>query len=140
MPHHTDDHIGARIADYRKLRHLTQNGLAQRAFVSRGTIAKVEAGLSPATPAIVAAVARVLEIDVAVLNGQPYVSEMQQDELDRLIAPLSEALTYTTSGRNWASTPGPYPTFQQTWKSCVSVPAQRNTRALGPSCPDCWGS
>ncbi|MEU5402735.1 helix-turn-helix transcriptional regulator [Streptomyces sp. NPDC005963] len=88
----TDEHIGARIADYRKLRQLTQSGLAQRAFVSRGTIAKVEAGLSPATPAMVAAVARVLEVDVAVLNGQPYLSEMQQDKLDRMIAPLSDAL------------------------------------------------
>ncbi|MEV0277740.1 helix-turn-helix transcriptional regulator [Streptomyces sp. NPDC050610] len=87
-----DDHIGARIADYRKLRHLTQLGLAQRAFVSRGTIAKVEAGLTPATPAIVAAVARVLEVDIAALNGQPYISEMRQDRLDRMIAPLSDAL------------------------------------------------
>ncbi|MFJ6568923.1 helix-turn-helix domain-containing protein [Streptomyces sp. NPDC091292] len=92
MPQHTDDHIGARIADYRKLRQLTQTGLAQRAFVSRGTIAKVEAGLTPATPTIVAAVARVLEIDVAILNGQPYVSEMRQDRLDRMILPLSDAL------------------------------------------------
>ncbi|MCC3769247.1 helix-turn-helix domain-containing protein [Streptomyces sp. UNOC14_S4] len=92
MAHIADDHIGARIADYRKLRQLTQTGLAQRAYVSRGTIAKVEAGLTPATPAIVAAVARVLEVDVAVLNGQPYASEMQQDKLDRMIAPLTEAL------------------------------------------------
>ncbi|GLF98755.1 helix-turn-helix domain-containing protein [Streptomyces yaizuensis] len=92
MPHPQDDHIGARIADYRKLRHLTQAGLAQRASISRGTVAKIEAGLSPATPPIVAAVARVLEVDVAILNGQPYVSELQADHLDRLIAPLSDAL------------------------------------------------
>ncbi|MFE7132278.1 helix-turn-helix domain-containing protein [Streptomyces sp. NPDC057638] len=92
MPHSSDDHIGARIADFRKLRQLTQSGLAQRAFLSRGTIAKVEAGLSPATPTIVAAVARVLEVDIAALNGQPYVSEMRQDHLDRLISPLSDAL------------------------------------------------
>ncbi|MFD7547208.1 helix-turn-helix domain-containing protein [Streptomyces sp. NPDC059816] len=92
MSHPTDGHIGARIADYRKLRHLTQTGLAQRAFVSRGTIAKGEAGLSPATPAVVAAVARALEVDVAILNGQPYVSELQQDQLDRMISPLSDAL------------------------------------------------
>ncbi|RKN45824.1 helix-turn-helix domain-containing protein [Streptomyces hoynatensis] len=92
MPHHADDHTGARIADYRKLRHLTQAGLAQRAFVSRGTIAKIEAGLSPASPAVVAAVARALEVDVAVLNGQPYLAEMRQDQLDRMIAPLTHAL------------------------------------------------
>ncbi|MFR9723418.1 helix-turn-helix domain-containing protein [Streptomyces sp. MS19] len=92
MAHGIDEHTGARIADYRKLRQLTQAGLAQRAFVSRGTIAKIEAGLSPATPAVVAAVARALEVEVAVLNGQPYLEEMRQDQLDRMIAPLAHAL------------------------------------------------
>lgn len=107
MSHHTDDHIGARIAGYRKLRQLTQTGLAQRAFVARGTIAKVEAGLTPATPAIVAAVARVLEVDSAALNGQPYVSEMRQDKLDRIIAPLSEALDLYDLGPDSSITPRP---------------------------------
>lgn len=107
MPHHSDDHIGARIADYRKLRQLTQTGLAQRAFVSRGTVAKIEAGLTPASPAIVAAVARVLEVDVAVLNGQPYMSEMRQDKLDRMIAPLSDALDLYDLGPDLDITPRP---------------------------------
>ncbi|MFI9723440.1 helix-turn-helix domain-containing protein [Streptomyces sp. NPDC052396] len=105
MAHNAEDHIGARIADYRKLRQLTQTGLAQRAYVARGTIAKVEAGLTPATPAIVAAVARVLEVDVAVLNGQPYLSEMQQDKLDRLITPLAEALDMYDLGPDLDITP-----------------------------------
>ncbi|MBL1102094.1 helix-turn-helix domain-containing protein [Streptomyces coffeae] len=92
MPQSIEEHTGARIADYRKLRQLTQTALAQRAFLARSTIAKVERGLAPATPSVVAAVARVLQVDVAVLNGQPYISELQQDHLDRLISPLSEAL------------------------------------------------
>ncbi|WP_049569733.1 helix-turn-helix domain-containing protein [Streptomyces sp. SBT349] len=92
MPHPADEHTGARIADYRKIRHLTQDGLAQRAFLSRGTIAKVEAGINPASPAVVAATARALHLDVAVLYGQPYISEMRQDEIDTLIMPLTEAL------------------------------------------------
>ncbi|MGW2258008.1 helix-turn-helix domain-containing protein [Streptomyces sp. NPDC004749] len=92
MPQGSDEHTGARIADYRKLRQMTQTGLAQRAFLARSTIAKVEAGLAPATPGVVAAIARALQVDTAVLYGQPYVSEMRQDHLDRLISPLSEAL------------------------------------------------
>lgn len=92
MPDSSDNHTGARIGDYRKLRHLTQHGLAQRAHLGRGTIAKVEAGLTPATPAVVAAVARALEVEPPVLTGQPYMEEMQQDRLDRMIAPLAEAL------------------------------------------------
>ncbi|MGW8381100.1 helix-turn-helix transcriptional regulator [Streptomyces sp. ODS28] len=107
MVHPADEHTGARIADYRKLRQLTQVGLAQRAFVSRGTIAKIEAGLTPPSPAMVAAVARVLEVEVAVLNGQPYLAEMQQDRLDRMIAPLSDALDAYDLGPDPDITPRP---------------------------------
>ncbi|MFW6695398.1 helix-turn-helix domain-containing protein [Streptomyces sp. MAR4 CNX-425] len=92
MRHPADDHIGARIADYRKIRHLTQQALAQQAHLSRGYLARVESGLQPATPAVVAAVARPLQVDIAVLNGQPYLSQLQQDHLEQLIAPLSDAL------------------------------------------------
>jgi XRE family transcriptional regulator, fatty acid utilization regulator len=105
MPEGIEEHTGARIADYRKLRQLTQTALAQRAFLSRSCIAKVENGLSPATPTVVAAVARVLQVDVAVLNGQPYLSEMRQDHLDRLIAPLSEALDLYDLGPDPEITP-----------------------------------
>ncbi|WP_052852386.1 helix-turn-helix domain-containing protein [Streptomyces avicenniae] len=107
MPLPADDHTGARIADYRKLRQLTQAGLAQRAFVSRGTIAKIEAGLSPATPAVVAAVARALEVEVAVLNGQPFLEEMRQDQLDRMIAPLAIALDMYDLGPDLSIRPRP---------------------------------
>lgn len=107
MPRPDDDHIGARIADYRKLRQLTQIGLAQRAYLSRGTIAKIEAGLTPATPGVVAAIARVLEVDPAILNGQPYLSEMRQDRLDRMIAPLSDALDQYDLGPDPDITPRP---------------------------------
>ncbi|GAA1897164.1 helix-turn-helix domain-containing protein [Streptantibioticus ferralitis] len=107
MPHPADEHIGTRIADYRKLRQLTQTALAQRAYLSRSCIAKVEAGLVPASPAVVAAVARVLQVDVSVLNGQPYVTELQQDRLDQLIAPLAEALDVYDLGPDPDITPRP---------------------------------
>jgi transcriptional regulator with XRE-family HTH domain len=107
MPHGTDDHTGARIADYRKLRHLTQSALAQRAFLARSTIAKIEAGLSPASATVVAAVARALQVDVALLHGQPYVSELRQDHLDQLIAPLSDALDLYDLGPDPDITPRP---------------------------------
>lgn len=109
MSHPADDHIGARIADYRKLRHLTQQALAQQAHLSRAYLARVEAGISPATPAVVAAVARPLQVDIAVLNGQPYVSQLQQDHLDQLIAPLAEALDVYDLGPDPEVTPRPLP-------------------------------
>ncbi|WP_052847367.1 helix-turn-helix transcriptional regulator [Streptomyces avicenniae] len=105
MPHSADEHTGARIADYRKLRGLTQQALAARAFANRGTIAKVEAGLAAASPALVAAVARALSVDPGALHGQPYLPELQQDRLDRIIAPLSEALDLYDLGPDPAITP-----------------------------------
>ncbi|MEV7287826.1 helix-turn-helix transcriptional regulator [Streptomyces sp. NPDC093252] len=134
-----DDHIGARIADYRKLRQLTQTGLAQRAFVSRGTIAKIEAGLTPATPTTVAAVARVLEVDVAVLNGQPYISEMRQDKLDRMIMPLSDALDLYDLGPDLEITPRPIAQIANDVRELCIAACATEYRGVGSKLPGLIG-
>jgi transcriptional regulator with XRE-family HTH domain len=64
--------IGARIAEARKLRGLTQDGLAMAIPCSKSLISHVERGAKPATPWLVASVARVLHTDVPQLLGQPY--------------------------------------------------------------------
>ncbi|MFJ9422380.1 helix-turn-helix domain-containing protein [Streptomyces sp. NPDC101249] len=107
MPPSHEEHTGARIADYRKLRQLSQTALAQRAFLARSTVAKVEAGLCPASTTVVAAIARALQVEVAVLHGQPYIGELRQDHLDRLISPLSEALDMYDLGPDPDITPRP---------------------------------
>ncbi|MFC6083888.1 helix-turn-helix domain-containing protein [Sphaerisporangium aureirubrum] len=68
----TEEHTGQRIARWRKLRGLTQSGLAIRAHLSRSLVAQVETGHKPATPSMVAAVAKALSLDVAKLHGQPF--------------------------------------------------------------------
>ncbi|MBH5338417.1 helix-turn-helix transcriptional regulator [Streptomyces pactum] len=117
MPLDPEEHIGARITDYRKLRQMTQTALAQRAFLSRGCIAKVERGLAPATPSVVAAVARVLQVDVAALTGQPYTPELEQDRLDRLIRPLSDALDMYDLGPDPEVVPRPLEQMEQDVRS-----------------------
>ncbi|MFG2844683.1 helix-turn-helix domain-containing protein [Kitasatospora sp. NPDC048296] len=92
MPRHVSEHTGERIAQYRKLRHLTQRELAARAHISYSMLTKVEQGAKPATPAVIAAVARVLSVQTVDLTGQPYLTELRQDELDVLIQPIREAL------------------------------------------------
>jgi hypothetical protein len=52
----------------------------------------VEAGHKPASPDLIAAVAKALRLDVTVLTGQPYVTELQQDRLESLVRPIREAL------------------------------------------------
>ncbi|MFC0602020.1 helix-turn-helix domain-containing protein [Streptomyces palmae] len=139
MPQGTEEHIGARIADYRKLRQLTQTALAQRAFLSRGCIAKVERGLAPATPSVVAAVARVLQVDVAVLTGQPYISELQQDRLDRLIAPLSDALDMYDLGPDSHVTPRPLAQLEQDVRELCAGACATQYRDIGSKLPGLLG-
>jgi transcriptional regulator with XRE-family HTH domain len=83
-----DESTGARIAQARKLRDLTQRALAGRAHVSYSTLTKVESGHAVATPAFLAAVARALRVDVTQLTGQPYLAELRADGLEPLVEPL----------------------------------------------------
>ncbi|MFI0863143.1 helix-turn-helix domain-containing protein [Streptomyces smyrnaeus] len=87
-----EEHAGVRIAHQRKLAGLTQRGLAARLPYSYSLLRQVEEGRKNASPDLVSAVARELRIDVTVLTGQPYVTELQQDRLAALIRPIREAL------------------------------------------------
>lgn len=53
-------------------RGLTQQGLADRAFVSLSLIQQVETGKKPASPSLVAAASAAMRVDPAELYGQPY--------------------------------------------------------------------
>lgn len=92
MPRLDDDHTGARIKEQRKLARLTQRQLAARIPYSYSLLNQVECGAKPANLDFVAAVAQALRIDVTVLTGQPYVTELQQDRLAELVRPIREAL------------------------------------------------
>jgi transcriptional regulator with XRE-family HTH domain len=92
VPDAGDESTGRRIAKYRKLRGLTQRGLAMRASVGYGTLTKIETGHALASPAVIAALARALSVNVADLTGQPFVEELHEARVDRLIEPLRLAL------------------------------------------------
>ncbi|MEV6866290.1 helix-turn-helix transcriptional regulator [Streptosporangium subroseum] len=89
------EHTGQRIARARKLRNLTQEGLAALANVSRSLIAKVESGSKPATPSLVAAIARACAVDPAEINGQPYRgTDKRSDAVHATIPAIRMALAY----------------------------------------------
>ncbi|MFF1279901.1 helix-turn-helix domain-containing protein [Streptomyces sp. NPDC058299] len=92
MPAPDDDHTGARIKEQRRLARLTQRQLAALLPYSYSLLNQVECGARPATADFVAACAAALKVDVTVLTGQPYVSELQRDRLAELIRPIREAL------------------------------------------------
>jgi transcriptional regulator with XRE-family HTH domain len=92
MPSTDLEHTGTRIARIRKLRHLTQTGLAQQANISYSLLMKIEKGHRQATPAAIASIARALSVPVTDLTGQPYLVELQADQLDQLIQPIRESL------------------------------------------------
>ncbi|KND29961.1 helix-turn-helix domain-containing protein [Streptomyces acidiscabies] len=100
MPSLDDDHTGTRIAEQRKLARLSQPELADRLPYSYSLLNQVECGAKPATADFVAAVSRVLNIDVTILTGQPYVTEMQRHRLAGVIRPIREALDLYDLGPN----------------------------------------
>lgn len=90
-----DEGIGRRIARKRRARSLTQQGLADRAYVSRSLVQQVETGRRPATPSLVAAVAEALHVDPAELYGQPYRgATRRKDRVHEAIPDVRKALTY----------------------------------------------
>ncbi|MFB7481951.1 helix-turn-helix domain-containing protein [Streptomyces anulatus] len=92
MPMRDDDHTGTRIKEQRRLAGLTQRAMSDRFPYSYSWLTQVECGARPASADFVAAVARALRIDVTVLTGQPYTTQMQEDRLAGLIRPIRESL------------------------------------------------
>lgn len=84
--------VGARIAELRVMRDLSQHALGRRAHVSQSHLNRIESGDREASPGIVAAIADVLGVSVSVLRGQPYIHMLQADELDALLSPIAGAL------------------------------------------------
>ncbi|GAB3165232.1 hypothetical protein GCM10027059_22630 [Myceligenerans halotolerans] len=105
-----EETIGSRVAHYRKVRQMTQLALAQRASISVSLVRKLEQGSRDATPVVVAAVAKALDVDVTTLNGQPYDRDGRHpDQIHALMPPLRRALAYwdvapvlETAPRRWA--------------------------------------
>ncbi|WP_063040671.1 helix-turn-helix domain-containing protein [Nocardia grenadensis] len=72
MTEKTDDAVGSRVAQARKLAGMTQRELAARANVSIALIRSVEQKRVPATAAFLGAVSKALRVGVADLTGQPF--------------------------------------------------------------------
>ncbi|MFI1929258.1 helix-turn-helix domain-containing protein [Streptomyces sp. NPDC020330] len=92
MPKRDGDHTGTRIQEQRRLAGLTQRVFADRIPYSYSWLTQVECGARPASVDFIAAVARALRIDVTVLTGQPYVTQLQEDRLAELVRPIREAM------------------------------------------------
>lgn len=100
MPTLDGNHTGARIKEQRRLARLTQRQFANLLPYSYSLLNQVECGARPATADFVAACAKALNIDVTVLTGQPYVTELQRDRLAELVRPIRESLDLYDLGPN----------------------------------------
>lgn len=126
MPMFSDEHTGTRISQQRKLAGLTQRGLAARIPYSYSLLHQVETGHRSASPDLIATVAKELRIDVSVLTGQPYVTELQQDRLAALVRPIREALDLYDLGADPDVRPRPAGELvEATTDLCLKVRATR---------------
>jgi transcriptional regulator with XRE-family HTH domain len=102
------DGIGRRISRTRRTRGLTQQGLADRAYVSRSLIQQVETGHKPATPSLVAAVSAALHVDPAEIYGQPYRGSTQRtDRVHATIPDMRRALNHIDVAPDLGTPPRP---------------------------------
>lgn len=148
MPMRDDDHTGTRIQEQRKLAGLTQRAMSDRIPYSYSWLTQVECGARPASVDFVAAVARALRIDVTVLTGQPYVTQMQEDRLAELIRPIREVLDlYDLGDDPQVTTRAVAELVAATAELCAQVRAA-HLRAAASTLPDviteltvlCWRS
>lgn len=105
LPH---DHTGARIKRLRLERHLTQTALADLAGISASLLTKIERRERPATPYVVACLARALRVEIGTVTGQPYTAELRADQLDVLIRPIRQALDVYDLGPDPEIRPRPH--------------------------------
>lgn len=75
---------GARVAELRKARGITQVALARRAGISVSLLLKIEQGDRTLTPGVAAAIARALRISLGALYGEAEIAEDQSVLLGEL--------------------------------------------------------
>lgn len=72
---------GENIAVLRKARQMGQAKLAREAGISLSYLSKIEVGERPATPPVVAAIARAMHVTTARIHGQPFLGPSEQSDL-----------------------------------------------------------
>lgn len=72
---------GENIAVLRKARGLSQDQLARQSGISKSYLTKIEVGTRPATPPVVAAVAKAMRVPVQRIYGQPFLGPSEQADL-----------------------------------------------------------
>ncbi|GAA1881755.1 helix-turn-helix domain-containing protein [Streptantibioticus ferralitis] len=72
---------GENIAVLRKARGMGQAKLAREAGISLSYLSKIEVGTRPATPPVVAAIAKALHVTTARIYGQPFMGPSEQADL-----------------------------------------------------------
>jgi transcriptional regulator with XRE-family HTH domain len=136
VPSPTADRIGARIASYRKLSNLTQREFADLSHLSLGGVRKVERGERLPTHGFLIAAARVLNISVQELSGQPFRGDRHEDE--RVHAPIAgiraAARHYDLPG-DWFTRPRPLHELARDIKEAAEHRAAAHYTLLGGVLP-----
>ncbi|MDT3396761.1 helix-turn-helix transcriptional regulator [Streptomyces sp. B1866] len=122
--------VGARIREQRLLRNLSLRELGHLAHCSASMLCGIEKGDRAPSERLIGSVARALRVSVALLRGQPYLKQLQHDQLDALIAPLGNTLSL------WDAPPeadGPPPrALPALYEAVMAARRQRVNAALLP--------
>ncbi|AEW92902.1 MULTISPECIES: helix-turn-helix domain-containing protein [Streptomycetaceae] len=136
MPESPEEHIGARIASYRKLAGYTQRELAEAAFISLGWVRKVERGERVPSHGFLTAAARTLHVSVEELTGQPYRGESRSDQ--RVHAPIPgirAAVRHYDLPADWYPQPKPLRDLERDVRTAGDYRAAARYSRLGQMLP-----
>ncbi|OKH91523.1 helix-turn-helix domain-containing protein [Streptomyces uncialis] len=80
-------HVGQRVRQLRKLRHLSVRSLATQAAISPSLLEKIESGDRTLSPALLTRIASVLRVGPDRLTGQPYMNGAEAEDPVQAVIP-----------------------------------------------------
>ncbi|MFD4830096.1 helix-turn-helix domain-containing protein [Streptomyces uncialis] len=80
-------HVGQRVRELRKLRHLSVRSLAAKAAISPSLLEKIESGDRTLSPALLTRIASVLRVGPDRLTGQPYMNGAEAEDAVQAVIP-----------------------------------------------------
>ncbi|GAA2817281.1 helix-turn-helix transcriptional regulator [Kribbella solani] len=127
--------VGTRIALLRKHRQLTQHGLATLANVSYSLLTKVESGSRPATEGFLAACARALGVEVAVLLDDSLPETTQDQRLGKMLSRVRTQLDLYDLEPDESITPRPLHVLREAVRGANIVGQAARYESMVPVLP-----
>lgn len=130
------EHIGKRVREIRKVRHMTVRQLATKVAISPSTLEKYEHGDRNPPPGVVAQIARALKVGPERLHGQPYWNGAEtEDQVQAVIPELRRILLTYDNPDDLTTAPRPLPVLAAEMDHIAQMRQDGKYVPMGPLLP-----